>query len=153
MDEMDDFEYGSDPYDSIPFGDAQRFEDEQVARDMDAARLDEWDYDAESDVLWAEAEAASTARHGGRHITDLLAYALNERLHQTMQEWSNSRDQEAINKFWRYNMDPADQPGKAGWQSLAEGYANGQSLHRIGLISGKAAESMFDWPIYQAAFR
>lgn len=25
-----------DPYDSIPFGDAQRFEDEQVARDRDA---------------------------------------------------------------------------------------------------------------------
>lgn len=32
---MDDYQ-SNDPYDSIPFGDAQRFEDEQVARDIDA---------------------------------------------------------------------------------------------------------------------
>jgi hypothetical protein len=49
MDEMDDFEYGTDPYDSIPFGDAQRFEDEQVARDLDAGE-GRPDYDDSDDI-------------------------------------------------------------------------------------------------------
>jgi len=31
-------ELDADPYDRMPFGDAQRFEDEQVARDADAER-------------------------------------------------------------------------------------------------------------------
>jgi hypothetical protein len=158
MDEMDDFEYGTDPYDSIPFGDAQRFEDEQVARDLDAGE-GQPDYDDTPEVwpevrLWAEAEAASAARHGGRLLTERLAYALNERhRHETLREWAGSRDQLVVNKFWRYNMDPADQPSKDGWKSMAEGYANGQGLHRNAIITERAAEAMFSWPIYQAAFR
>ena len=75
MDEMDDFEYGSDPYDSIPFGDAQRFEDEQVARDLDAGE-GRPDYDSESDDVldahYASAEKADEARMGARLVRAIL---------------------------------------------------------------------------------